>query len=322
MLFRFVSLAAILPAALLAQPASALPGSVSAPRASAAPALSAPAAAPGAAPPAASPSKPDSTEIKPDMTDPGVVRARQNLDRIQSLVRQGILPPINLAKAQDGLQDALDMSILRSAAYTTDLTPDQADQMVAIAERMLLRRQQRVIQSERLAASGAISRAEAEATGADVTSARLEYDLATERARLAQQIAESVRMQKALADAETDAESHPEMNGSLYTRYDGSGVFTRADFEKISAAFLAAFHHPIPVSADGQTAVHRAMGFDHTGRIDIALSPDQPEGAWLLRYLERNRIPYYAFRAAVAHKATGAHIHLGPGSTRLVATLR
>jgi hypothetical protein len=131
-----------------------------------------------------------------------------------------------------------------------------------------------------------------------------------------------VLSQKALAEAETDAESHPELNGNLYSRYDGNGVFTRADFEKISTAYLAAFGHNIPVSADGQTAVHRAMGFNHTGRIDIALSPEQREGAWLLRYLERNHIPYFAFRAAVAHRATGAHIHLGPGSTRLVASLR
>ena len=75
----------------------------------------------------------------------------------------------------------------------------------------------------------------------------------------------------------------------------------------------------IPVSADGQTAVHTSMGFNHAGRVDIALSPDQPEGVWLMRYLEKNHIPYYAFRSAVAHKATGAHIHLGPGSTKLVA---
>jgi hypothetical protein len=45
--------------------------------------------------------------------------------------------------------------------------------------------------------------------------------------------------------------------------------------------------------------------------------PDSPEGAWLLEYLRAQRIPYYAFRQAVRGKATGAHIHIGPGSTRL-----
>ena len=66
----------------------------------------------------------------------------------------------------------------------------------------------------------------------------------------------------------------------------------------------------------GDTAVHRAMGFDHRGRVDVALSPDQPEGVWLREYLTGQEIPYFAFRHAVPGKATGAHIHLGPMSTR------
>jgi hypothetical protein len=40
---------------------------------------------------------------------------------------------------------------------------------------------------------------------------------------------------------------------------------------------------------------------------------------WLRAYLAAKEIPYYAFRAAVPGKATGAHIHIGPGSTRLRA---
>ncbi len=251
-----------------------------------------------------------------------MIAAQSNLERVQALVKQGALPLIKLTRAQDDLQDALDTSILRYSAATRDLTPDQALQMVTVAQRMLLRRQRQVAQAQQLVASGAISRAEAEAAGADVVGASLNLDLAQQRARLAQELAESIRQQKLLADAENDAESHPEWNGKLYTRFDGSGIFTRADFDKISAAFQVAFGHAIPVSADGQTAVHKAMGFNHTGRIDIALSPDQHEGAWLMHYLEKNRIPYFAFKAAIAHKATGAHIHLGPGSSRLTASLR
>ncbi len=323
MLFRLTSVIALLSIALFGQSA---PSGANAPQPASA-AESTPAVSPDASTAARSESSdatatPPSNEIKPDLSDPGVVRAQLSLDRIRILVRQGALPMNNLNRAQDELQDALDTSILRYSAYTRDLTPDQAEQMVSVAERMLLRRQKRVIQAQLLADSGVISRAEAEASGGDVLTAKMELDLATERAHLVQEIAESIRMQKVLAEAENDAESHPELNGQLYTRYDGNGIFTRADFDRISAAFLAAFGHPIPVSADGQTAVHRAMGFNHAGRIDIALSPDQTEGAWLIRYLERNHIPFFAFRAAVAHRATGAHIHLGPGSTRLVASLR
>jgi hypothetical protein len=67
----------------------------------------------------------------------------------------------------------------------------------------------------------------------------------------------------------------------------------------------------------GETAVHRALGFDHRNRVDVAVHPDQPEGVWLRQYLELHYIPYFAFRRAVPGKATGAHIHIGPMSTPL-----
>jgi hypothetical protein len=51
--------------------------------------------------------------------------------------------------------------------------------------------------------------------------------------------------------------------------------------------------------------------------VDVALNPDQREGIWLLKYLKKTKIPYYAFRAAVRGKATAPHIHLGPPSLRL-----
>ena len=66
----------------------------------------------------------------------------------------------------------------------------------------------------------------------------------------------------------------------------------------------------------GESAVHRAMGFDHTGRFDLALSPSQPEGVWARQYLTGKGVTFLAFNGAVQGKATGAHIHIGPPSTR------
>jgi hypothetical protein len=86
---------------------------------------------------------------------------------------------------------------------------------------------------------------------------------------------------------------------------------------RIESEFEKQFGKPLPVSAMGETAVHRSLGFDHRGRVDVAVHPDQPEGHWLLGYLVQNHIPYFAFRHAVPGKATGAHIHIGPMSTRL-----
>jgi hypothetical protein len=59
------------------------------------------------------------------------------------------------------------------------------------------------------------------------------------------------------------------------------------------------------------------MGLDHRGRIDVAVNPDSEEGQWLRRYLETERIPYLAFRGALAGAATGPHIHIGPPSPSL-----
>jgi hypothetical protein len=124
-------------------------------------------------------------------------------------------------------------------------------------------------------------------------------------------------MEKAIASLETQAESHPEWVGNVYTKYDGNGIFTPTDLKTLEVAYVSRFAKALPISADGETAVHRSLGFDHRGRVDVAVTPDQPEGLWLMRYLESKRIPYFAFRAAVPHQATGAHIHVGPGSTKL-----
>jgi hypothetical protein len=101
-------------------------------------------------------------------------------------------------------------------------------------------------------------------------------------------------------------------------RYIGKGDFTTSDFTRVQNAYAARFSHSLPISANGETAVHRSMGFDHRNRIDVAIYPDSTEGQWLRHFLTANRIPFFAFRGAVAHQATGAHIHMGPPSTRYV----
>jgi hypothetical protein len=100
-------------------------------------------------------------------------------------------------------------------------------------------------------------------------------------------------------------------------RFDGNGTFTRSEFSQIKAAFEKQFGKPLPVSADGATAVHRALGFDHSNRVDVALVPDTAEGMWLRHYLEMSAIPYYAFRTFIPGKATAAHIHIGLPSAHI-----
>jgi hypothetical protein len=110
----------------------------------------------------------------------------------------------------------------------------------------------------------------------------------------------------------------PAEAAELAAGYTPDGTFIYASYAKVEVAFRERFGKPMPVSAMGETAVHRALGFDHRGRVDVAVHPDQPEGVWLREFLTGSRIPYFAFRQAVPGKATGAHIHIGPMSTRLV----
>ena len=41
-------------------------------------------------------------------------------------------------------------------------------------------------------------------------------------------------------------------------------------FSRVEAAYEEHFGKPLPISAMGETAVHRALGFDHRGRVDVA----------------------------------------------------
>jgi hypothetical protein len=258
-----------------------------------------------------------SSELKPDMDDPGVIRAQQDIARVQTLINEGALPMIRMRKAQEELENAKDMSILRQSVYSRDLLSEQADELVVVAQRIVLRKQRSMIEMQQLVSSGIISRSEAEATGADFDRSQTELHLAESRARLIQQMAETLRIEKGIAGIESQIEAHPDWAGKVYTRYDGRGIFTPTDLVKVSTAFSTRFLKPLPISAEGETALHRSFGFDHRGRVDVAVNPDQPEGLWLMKFLETNKIPYFAFRMAVPGKATGAHIHMGPQSTRL-----
>jgi len=46
--------------------------------------------------------------------------------------------------------------------------------------------------------------------------------------------------------------------------------------------------------------------------------PDSEEGKGLMAYLRRERIPFLAFKGPVPGASTGAHIHIGKVSPRLI----
>lgn len=247
--------------------------------------------------------------------DPEIARARIDLNRIRALVESGVLPRVQLQKAEDAVADATDAVAIRKSIYSQDMTEDQANELVAAANRRFERRKKAFDDAKKLVDVGAAPAQSLDNLLLDMDFARKDCELAANRADLAQQIA-------AMAEAEANAQSRtPGENAEtpkIAERYDGDGIFTPEMFSRIQTAFEQRFKKPLPVSANGETAVHRALGFDHRGRVDVALRPDQAEGIWLREYLKARRIPFFAFSHAVPGKATGAHIHMGPASTRLI----
>jgi len=245
--------------------------------------------------------------------DPEVMRAKAGLDRLRGLVEAGALPRIQLEKAEDAIADARDAAFLRKTVYGQDLTPEQSDEMIAASTRRFDRRKKAFDDARKLVEIGVESQLSLATFIDELEMARKECDLAETRAKLARELAEMARAEEAV-EARLNAE--PSAVPGIAERFDGDGVFTATTFSRVEMAFTNQFGKPLPVSAMGDSAVHRALGFDHTGRVDVALNPDQAEGVWLREFLTRNKIPYFAFRQAIPGKATGAHIHLGPMSTR------
>jgi hypothetical protein len=129
-------------------------------------------------------------------------------------------------------------------------------------------------------------------------------------------ISRSSVVRQIVSSARAEAAMKASFGRRTMEKFGGNGRFNPADLKLVETAYQRRFHRTLPISADGDTSLHRALGFDHTGRVDVALSPDQPEGVWLRKYLETLRIPYYAFRKAVIGSATAPHIHIGPPSVR------
>ena len=248
---------------------------------------------------------------------PELVEAKAGVERLRALVEAGAAPRVQLERAEAELADAADAAFLRSTLYGPDLTEEQTEPMVAAATRRLERRQTEVAHARRLVEEKVASVSSVTPYLEDLDRARKEFDLAESRARLCRELT-------AIAKAEEEFQARPERARAgahqLAARFDGGGLFTAFDFHLVEAAFTAHFGKPLPVSAMGETAVHRALGFDHRDRVDVAVHPDQPEGLWLRQYLEAHGLPYFAFRQAMRGKSTGAHIHIGPGSTRLART--
>jgi hypothetical protein len=232
---------------------------------------------------------------------PEVFRARQTVADLRAQVSAGITPRQKLEQAEAALADLQDSELLNRMVDTADLTEDLAAELTAAAQRRLDRTKAIIEKQQRLVDAGVDTAQTLPGLIQEREWAQTQYDLTIARTEMVQKIAEMARAEQQIQEIPevAIASAPPSVEQAAMERFDGAGSFSPKDFEHVQVAFMKEFHKPLPVSAEGGTAVHRAMGFDHRNRVDVAIFPDTPEGLWLRHYLETAEIPYYAFRSAI-----------------------
>ena len=193
------------------------------------------------------------------------------------------------------------------------------EKLLKIYEGNVNKAEEKVTVSKKLLAEGLIAKAQVEET---------EHALALEKQKV-----EETRRQMTNADAqiagvlvETAADEEIAKNlrfakqslirTSAFTRYTGSGGWNLSDAWKIQRFFSDTFNKQLPIAVFGQGVIHERWRLDHRNAMDIQLHPDGAEGRALLNFLQKNGIPYSAFRSAIPGTATGPHIHIGRPSHR------
>jgi hypothetical protein len=253
----------------------------------------------------------------------GIELAQQELARVKSLVDAGALARVRVQEAEANLDDAKDEVILAHDLYG-DLPEKGASEaasaeMIAAAQRRLDRQQARLEEAQKIVTAGVAARSYLSPFEAELTARQTSLDLAHLRANL---MADRAAMNQSAVPPvlEPLPPDDSELTWQGMEHYEGDGAFNETrQLQPLELAFASKFDRPLPISAEGETEVHRALGFDHRGRVDVAVVPSAPEGVWLRHYLQFRKIPYYAFSRAIPGKATAAHIHIGPGSTRLAS---
>src|SRR5204863_2111919 len=94
----------------------------------------------------------------------------------------------------------------------------------------------------------------------EIDAAKKERAIAESRAHLTEELAAMAKAEEAF---DLELTHRPAEARTTAERFDGDGIFSQGTFAHIEAAFEKHFGKPLPVSAMGDTAVHRALGFDH-----------------------------------------------------------
>jgi hypothetical protein len=219
------------------------------------------------------------------------------------------LPPA--AGPDDDVATLAADAVARLHEYRTSLEP-----LLALRQAEMDRAARVVERQEGLVREGLVSRSEVER----IRDALAVAQAAVDETRRAMTEADEM-LGEALARQRLAELPPPPVGGSVavgtVVLYNGPAPWSLADTPRVARFFEDRFHRALPISSFGQTVTHEQLGFDHHAALDVAVHPDSVEGQALTGFLRAAGIPYLAFREARPGTATGAHIHVGPPSSRL-----
>jgi hypothetical protein len=216
-------------------------------------------------------------------------------------------PPTELAKLREEFVKATN-------DYKASL-----EKLLAIYEENVKKAQDNVDVSKKLLAEGLIAKTQVDET---------EHALDLEKQKVAETRRQMTNADAQIAGVLVESAADDEISKNLglakrslirtaaFTRYTGSGGWNLSDAWKIQRFFTDTFKKQLPIAVFGQGAIHDRWHLDHHNATDIQLYPDSVEGRALQDFLQRNGIPYSAFREAIPGTATGPHIHIGRPSHR------
>ncbi len=243
------------------------------------------------------------------ITGPGLLaQVDFELERVRDLVRAGALPRKALVEAESKHLERGYRETLRRTLLSETLEPGEIKTMLDAAkglQRIVQERFDLVITQVR---AGVVPAKRLQEAKDLLYAAQRQVELAESRASLARQMERMEAAQSYREEIESEEEVH---------RFYGFDEYEQELLLEIGDMYRQAFGEDPPISAEGDTDLHRSMGLDHTGRIDVALHPDSDEGVFMTYMLESLGIPYFAFRSAIPGRSTGPHIHVGPPSERL-----
>lgn len=254
--------------------------------------------------------------IMPAADTPSIVKAKEELARVKELSAIGAVSRARLQQAEENLADAQDDETLRQLLFGTvgveSLNETEVKRLLSAAQNRVDRVARRYQDQSELVRQGVLPKSHMTEFERQLAERRLTLQLAESRAHIFEDLLNMAKAEEFFTEDTPANEPKP-----LVESYVGSGVFKEAHLAYIENAFEKQFKKPLPVSARGQTHLHTSLGFDHSGRVDVGVNPDEQEGIWLRQTLETLRVPFIALRSSIPGKSTAPHIHIGLPSNRL-----